>query len=57
MGRTRFLPRVKPMGFRAVTAVTVTGPGGRIVTYLFELSLQSTGTFRDCWTTDSVTVE
>jgi hypothetical protein len=37
--------------------VTVTGPGGRTVTYLFELSLQSTGTFRDCWTTDSVTVE
>lgn len=37
--------------------VTITGPRGRTVTYSFGLSLQSTGQFRDCWTTDRVVVD
>lgn len=40
----------------ATQKVTVTGDGGRTLTYEFGVSLQSTGSFRNCWLTDRVVV-
>ncbi|MEZ3144327.1 DUF4864 domain-containing protein [Halobaculum sp. MBLA0143] len=37
--------------------VTLTGPTGRTVTYRFRLVRQSTGQFRNCWTTAGVLVD
>lgn len=37
--------------------VTITGPDGRTVTYVFELSNQRTGEFDGCWLTDRVMLE
>lgn len=40
----------------AERTVTVTGPAGRTGSYEFRLSLQASGTFRDCWMTDELRV-
>lgn len=40
----------------ATRRVTVTGTGGRTVTYAFRLSPAATGPFRNCWQTDAVVV-
>ncbi len=40
----------------AVQRVTVTGTGGRTITYVFRLS-RGEGQYEDCWLTDAVTAE
>jgi len=45
-----------PDGEVAVQRVTVTGTGGRTVTYVFRLS-RGEGRYEDCWLTDAVTAE
>ncbi|KAA9396165.1 DUF4864 domain-containing protein [Haloarcula sp. CBA1130] len=47
---------VERNGNYADQRVTITGPGGRTVTYEFGLSVQSVGEFRGCWQTDRVVV-
>jgi hypothetical protein len=42
---------------RAEQRVTLTGPEGRTVTYVFGLSRKSSGEFEGCWLTDRVLVE
>lgn len=42
---------------RASQRVTITGPGGRTVTYRFGLSLQTGGAFEGCWLTDRVLID
>jgi hypothetical protein len=37
--------------------LTVTGPEGRTLTYLFRLVRQTTGAFRNCWTTGAVLID
>jgi hypothetical protein len=44
-------------GTRAEQRVTLTGPEGRTVTYVFGLSRQARGPFEGCWMTDRVLVE
>lgn len=44
-------------GDRATQRVTLTGPEGRTVTYLFGLSRQPAGPYEGCWLTDRVLVE
>jgi hypothetical protein len=44
-------------GRTAERRVTLTGPDGRTVTYVFGLSEQSSGRFEGCWLTDRVLVE
>ena len=44
-------------GSTAERRVTLTGPDGRTVTYVFGLSEQSSGRFEGCWLTDRVLVE
>ena len=44
-------------GDRAARRVTVTGPGGRTVTYAFGLSPATAGPFEGCWMTDRVVVD
>ena len=48
---------IERSGTRAEQRVTLTGPEGRTVTYVFGLSEQSGGEFDDCWLTDRVMVE
>ncbi len=43
-------------GRQARQRVTLTGPGGRTVTYEFGVSKQSGGRFDGCWLTDHVLV-
>jgi hypothetical protein len=43
-------------GDRAEQRLTVTGPDGRTVTYLFGVSKQASGRFEGCWLTDRVVV-
>jgi hypothetical protein len=43
-------------GDSATRRVTLTGPGGRTVTYEFGLSRAQSGPFADCWLTDRVRV-
>lgn len=43
-------------GDRAEQRLTITGPDGRTVTYLFGVSKQTSGRFEGCWLTDSVVV-
>ena len=44
-------------GGTAEQRVTLTGPDGRTVTYVFGLSEQSGGPFEGCWLTDRVMLE
>jgi hypothetical protein len=44
-------------GDRAEQRVTLTGPEGRTVTYVFGLSRQAEGSFAGCWMTDRVLVD
>jgi hypothetical protein len=44
-------------GATAERRVTLTGPDGRTVTYLFGLSRASDGPYEGCWLTDSVLVD
>jgi hypothetical protein len=44
-------------GTSAEQRVTLTGPDGRTVTYVFGLSEQQRGRFEGCWLTDRVLVE
>lgn len=44
-------------GDRAEQRVTLTGPDGRTVTYLFGLSRADAGEFAGCWLTDRVVVD
>jgi hypothetical protein len=44
-------------GDEAEQLVTVTGPGGRTITYAFGLSRAPSGQFEGCWVTDRVLVE
>ena len=44
-------------GDTAEQRVTLTGPDGRTVTYLFGLSRASDGPYEGCWLTDSVLVD
>ena len=44
-------------GQSARQRVTLTGPEGRTVTYLFGLSEQSGGEFDGCWLTDRVVID
>lgn len=48
---------VEREGTVARQRVTLTGPTGRTVTYRFRLVRQSTGQFRNCWTTAGVLVD
>lgn len=43
-------------GSTAEQRVTLTGPDGRTVTYVFGLSTQRDGAFKGCWLTDRVLV-
>ncbi|MFB6297423.1 MAG: DUF4864 domain-containing protein [Salinirussus sp.] len=48
---------VERSGDSATRRVTLTGPGGRTVTYEFGVSQWTEGPFPGCWLTDRVVVE
>lgn len=48
---------VERTGDRATRRVTVTGPTGRTVTYVFQCSVQTDGRFEGCWMTDGVLID